>query len=187
MSAPTHTTPSGQIDLELGAPAPACDEEFDFPPFTFTDDTTPRQIVHWWDMLVNVYEPAQKTAQQMAILHDQEVVALKGRKDTEAARRRSQSREQLERAHATAQRAEAEAIVVFSGTQELYHERLFELVRQVHGVTLSLDEQADYIEMFWDCLQRPLIENDADTTLAAFVRDVFGAPETAPADMAGAQ
>lgn len=133
------------------------------PEFVIVDETTPGDLLRWWDDLVAIFTSEMERTKANAEPLTAELAKLKGQRTTEARRRAAKLREQRELLFARAEDTEFRAYALFEQALTDFTPRLKELLR-AGGVAVEADDDSAIAD-FWDCLQRPAIEHYASLPL----------------------
>lgn len=139
------------------------EERTPLPVLAIVDETTPGNLLQWWDDLVAIFTSEMEVANAKAEPLAAELAKLKGLRTTEARRRVTMLREERELLFARAEDTEFRAYAVFEQALNDFTPRLKELLR-IEGIVVETDDDSAIAD-FWDCLQRPAIEYLASVPL----------------------
>ncbi len=158
----------GQLELEFGtSPVPANSKEL-LPVLEISPGTTPGEINRWWDKLVVVFDEAAREAQTKAEPLEHDIRGLKGKRDKASRLRVAQLREGIAAIFCSALKRKDDAYALFESTLEAFAPKLREIFRALNVSTE--DDYTSETEEFWQCLQRPDIEHNADVQLSEVAR-----------------
>ncbi len=158
-----------QLQLPLDPESEVIDAEgrTPLPAFVLADDTTPADVLRWWDELVAVFTSEVDAAKANAEPLTAELAKLKAQRTRDARHRAAKLREERDAIFARAEEVELRAYALFERTLTEFTPRLMELFAEA-GAVVPTDRDPS-IEYFWDCLQRPAIEHLAHAPLREIV------------------
>jgi len=140
--------------------------------FTFTDETSPMAVLNWWGDLVGAFQEAESNAAELLKTAE----AIRAGKDSGL---REAKRAAMAAARAAAEVAEQlrhQAETAFLEERNRFDVRLKAIFFEIEGPTPPAGWLEDFMEEFWECLERPMIEHWWDRSFRWIAEQLLAEP-----------
>ncbi len=145
-----------------------CAAPVEFPAFALSEETTPAEILGWWDSIVEKIELAWQAGEKRAAPLTEELRGLKGKRDGASRRLAASLRARICDVMTAAKAVHGRGYALFETTIADFAPRLTKLI--VDQGVVSDDDYETEVDDFWQCLQRPDIEHNSKMTLREIVK-----------------
>ncbi|OAM91769.1 hypothetical protein OH491_24900 [Termitidicoccus mucosus] len=167
---------SVQLELPLGDRLPAPPEsppppeipKITLPEFTLTENSTPRDIQTWWELMIITVEQERIAAKPRLDIIKSELKSLTGKLTWDQRERKKILRQKQDELGATANAMLGAFQRIFETTLEDFTPSLLAMLRETELKTE--DNVLTAADEFWECLQRPDIEHVCQASLRDITR-----------------